>query len=129
MFLVVFVALTLSGDGGAFPHLVTKGENVAMIAETIYGRVELERVIVAANGLDQRGNSAIIPGMRLEIPAVGYVSWYVLVGSVLPVHALAVEVGDSFPAYALENQDGALQQLTALEKRPPALYIFYRGHW
>ena len=67
--------------------------------------------------------------LLLEIPAVAFVSWYVLAGSTLPAHALAVEVGDPFPAYALENQDGALQQLTALEKRPPALYIFYRGHW
>ncbi len=67
--------------------------------------------------------------LLLEIPAVAFVSWYVLVGSTLPAHALAVDVGDPFPAYALENQDGALQQLTALEQRPPALYIFYRGDW
>jgi hypothetical protein len=67
--------------------------------------------------------------LLLEIPPVAFVSWYVLVGSMLPAHALAVEVGDPFPAYALEDQDGALHQLAALEKRPPALYIFYRGHW
>ncbi len=67
--------------------------------------------------------------LLLEIPPVGFVTWYVLVGSTLPAHVLAVEVGDPFPAYALENQDGALHQLEALEKRAPALYIFYRGHW
>jgi hypothetical protein len=65
----------------------------------------------------------------LEIVPVAFVTWYVLVGSALPAHALAVEVGDPFPAYALEDQDGALHQRAALEKRPPALYIFYRGHW
>jgi len=67
--------------------------------------------------------------LLLEIPPVAFVSWYVLVGSTLPAHALAVEMGDPFPAYALEDQDGALHQLAALEKRAPALYIFYRGHW
>jgi hypothetical protein len=67
--------------------------------------------------------------LLLEIPPVAYVSWYVLVGSMLPAHALAVEVGDPFPAYALEDQDGGLHQAAALQKRPPALYIFYRGHW
>jgi hypothetical protein len=67
--------------------------------------------------------------LLLEVPPVAFVSWYVLVGSTLPAHALAVEVGDPFPAYALEDQDGALHQLAALEKRAPALYIFYRGHW
>jgi hypothetical protein len=67
--------------------------------------------------------------LLLEIPPVAFVSWYVLVGSMLPAHALAVEVGEPFPAYALEDQDGVLHQLAALEKRPPALYIFYRGHW
>jgi len=65
----------------------------------------------------------------LEILPVAYVSWYVLFGSAFPAHSLAVEVGDPFPAYALEDQDGALHQLAALEKRTPALYIFYRGHW
>lgn len=67
--------------------------------------------------------------LLLEIPAVAFVSWYVLVGSMLPAHDLAVEVGDPFPAYALEDQNGVLHQLAVLEKRPPALYIFYRGHW
>jgi hypothetical protein len=67
--------------------------------------------------------------LLLEIPAVAFVSWYVLAGSALPAHDLRVEVGDPFPAYALEDQDGARHQLAALEERPPALYIFYRGHW
>ena len=67
--------------------------------------------------------------LLLEIPLVAFVSWYVLFGSLLPAHALAVEVGQPFPAYALEDQDGAPHRLAALEKRAPALYIFYRGHW
>ena len=67
--------------------------------------------------------------LLLEIPPVAFVTWYVLVGSALPAHALAVQVGDPFPAYALEDQDGALHEVAAREKRTPALYVFYRGHW
>ena len=67
--------------------------------------------------------------LLLEVPPVAYVSWYVLFGSVLPAHTLAVQVGDPFPGYALEDQDGELHRRTALEQRAPALYVFYRGHW
>ncbi len=65
----------------------------------------------------------------LEVVPVAYVSWYVLLGSTLPVHALSVRVGEAFPAYALTDQDGGARQLAVLQKRPPALYVFYRGHW
>lgn len=67
--------------------------------------------------------------LLLEIAPVAFVSWYVILGSVIPVHALAIEAGDPFPSYALQDQDGVLHERAALEKRPPALYIFYRGHW
>jgi len=67
--------------------------------------------------------------LLLEIVPVVYVTWYVLAGSALPAYALNVDVGDPFPAYALEDQDGVLHQHAALERRPPTLYIFYRGHW
>jgi hypothetical protein len=67
--------------------------------------------------------------LLLEIPLVAFVSWYVLVASAVPAHALAVDVGEPFPGYALADQDGALHEVAAREKRPPALYIFYRGHW
>ena len=65
----------------------------------------------------------------LEFALVASVSWYVIAGSVLPAHSLRIEVGDPFPAYALQDQDEALHERVALEERPPALYIFYRGHW
>ena len=67
--------------------------------------------------------------LLLEIPLVAFVSWYVLVGSAVPAHSLSVDVGEPFPGYALADQDGALHEVAAREKRPPALYIFYRGHW
>ncbi len=56
----------------AFPRIVRPGESVAQIADEVYGRVELERVIVAANGLDGRRGAELVPGMRLEVPAVGH---------------------------------------------------------
>lgn len=67
--------------------------------------------------------------LLLELVPVAFVTWYVLVGSTLPAHALTVGVGEPFPAYALEDQEGALHQVAALEERRPALYVFYRGHW
>lgn len=70
--LAVASVLTLSQSGFAFTHVVVRGETIAHIAERMYGRVELERVIVAANGLDSGGGNIIVPGMRLEIPAVGH---------------------------------------------------------
>ena len=62
----------VSTDVVAFPHVVQEGETVAQIAEAMYGRVSLERVIVAANGLDGRRGTEIIAGQRLELPAVGF---------------------------------------------------------
>lgn len=56
----------------AFPYVVKRGETVARLAERMYGRVELERLIVAANGLDGRRGAAVVPGMRLEVPALGH---------------------------------------------------------
>jgi hypothetical protein len=67
--------------------------------------------------------------LLLEIPPVALVSWYVIAGNTLPAHALAVGIGEPFPAYALADQDGVLHERATLEKRPAALYIFYRGHW
>jgi hypothetical protein len=67
--------------------------------------------------------------LLLETPLVAFVTWYAFAGSMLPEHTLAVKVGDAFPAYALQDQDEVLHELAPLQKRKPALYIFYRGHW
>jgi len=67
------VALALAAhDAHAFPHVVRKAETLASIAKRVYGRPDLEHVLVGANALDAQGGSAIAPGMRLEIPAVTY---------------------------------------------------------
>ncbi|MDI1434856.1 LysM peptidoglycan-binding domain-containing protein [Polyangium sorediatum] len=57
---------------GAFPHVVRAGETLAQIAERVYGRVEMEQILVSANALDAGRGLSIVPGMRLEIPSVGH---------------------------------------------------------
>ncbi len=66
------VGMTLSGAAAGFTHIVRQGETVAAIAERMYGRVELERLVVHVNGLDGRRGATLVAGMRLEVPAVGH---------------------------------------------------------
>jgi len=56
----------------AFPHVVAPKETLAGIAERFYGRIQLERVLVAANHLDRTGARGLVSGMVLEVPAVTY---------------------------------------------------------
>lgn len=66
-------ALALApSEGHAFALVVQPGETLASIAERVYGRVQYERLLVAANELDVQGGLRIVPGMRLEVPAVSY---------------------------------------------------------
>jgi hypothetical protein len=60
------------GDASAFPHIVKPGESLAQIAERIYGRIEMEQLLVAANALDAGSGISIVAGMRLELPAAGH---------------------------------------------------------
>jgi hypothetical protein len=74
--LAIAAASTLVGSTArpavAFPHVVRAGETLAQIAERIYGRVEMEQLLVAANALDAGGGVPIVAGMRLEIPSVAH---------------------------------------------------------
>jgi LysM repeat protein len=63
---------TFAGVAGAFPHVAQRGDTLAGLAERFYGRVELEKVLVAANGLDAPSPLPVAPGMRLEIPATSH---------------------------------------------------------
>ena len=56
----------------AFVHLVRQGESLAHIAARVYGDPKRESVLAGANFLDVQGGSAIVAGMRLEIPAPGH---------------------------------------------------------
>lgn len=64
--------LLASTPAHAFPHLVKPGETLAQIAEHVYGRVEMEKLLVTANALDTGAGIPIVPGMRLEVPAVSH---------------------------------------------------------
>ncbi len=55
-----------------FPHVVREGETLARIAEQTYGKIQLERVIATANGLDGPSAPPLAPGMILELPALTY---------------------------------------------------------
>lgn len=69
--LVAGASLVVAGDARAFTYVVKKGETLADLASRFYGRVELEKVLVPANGLDAPSNSqSLLPGMRVEVPAV-----------------------------------------------------------
>jgi phage tail protein X len=70
--LAAAAVLAASTDAAAFPHIVKKGETLASIAERTYGRVQMEQILVAANGLDAGGGIPIVAGMRLEVPALGH---------------------------------------------------------
>lgn len=74
--LCILVALAFgmlaARTGRAFPHVVLPGETLASIAEKTYGRIQYEKILVAANALEAQGGIPIVPGMRLEIPAVSY---------------------------------------------------------
>ena len=69
----ILVAATFSpATARAFPVVVQPGDTLAGIAQRIYGRVEYEGLLVSANGLEAHGGVAIVPGMRLEVPALAY---------------------------------------------------------
>jgi hypothetical protein len=71
---MLFMLLTITVPRAAlgFTHVVRKGETLAAIAERFYGKIQHEKLLVAANSLDAQGGSPIVAGMRLEIPALGH---------------------------------------------------------
>lgn len=83
---VVAVSFLLAFEARAFPVVVQPGDTLAGIAQQIYGRVEYEGLLVRANGLEAHGGVAIVPGMRLEVPALAY---------------RRVVAGDTWPALAM----------------------------
>jgi hypothetical protein len=69
---LVLALLSWPTAAAAFTHLVLPGETLAQIAARTYGDPKLEHVLAGANALDVGGGGAIVPGMRLEIPAPAY---------------------------------------------------------
>jgi hypothetical protein len=68
----ILVLLVSVAPAHAFPVVVEDGDTLAGIAQRIYGRVQNEMLLVSANGLDARGGIAIVPGLRIEVPAVSF---------------------------------------------------------
>ena len=64
--------LLATSTAEAFSVVVGPGDTLASLAERYYGRIQHERLLVAANFLDARGGTPIVPGMRLEVPALGH---------------------------------------------------------
>src|SRR5512147_118760 len=58
----------------ALVHVVQPGDTLAAVAERYYGRIQFERILVAANRLDLAGGTPLIAGMHLLIPTVTYVT-------------------------------------------------------
>ncbi len=72
--LALLVSLTtVVRPARAFTYIVQPKDTLASLAERFYGKVQNERLLVAANALDVQGGIRIVAGMRLEIPAVNYV--------------------------------------------------------
>jgi hypothetical protein len=65
----------------------------------------------------------------VESVFVALLSAYFLSISWLPISQIEVELGDTFPAYSLVDQDGVTRTGAAGGPRQPALYVFYRGDW
>jgi phage tail protein X len=66
------LACLFACDAQAFTYIVQKGDTLAAIAERFYGRIQHEKILVSANALDAHGGTPIVPGMRLEVPAVAH---------------------------------------------------------
>jgi hypothetical protein len=72
LFALASAALLASSHATAFTHTVQKNETLAQIAERTYGKIQYEKILVAANALDAQGGSPIVAGQRLEIPALDH---------------------------------------------------------
>lgn len=70
--LILFALFVLASPAAAqhasFTHTVRDGETLASIAERYYGNPKFETLLVAENGLDVKGGSLVVTGMRLTIP-------------------------------------------------------------
>jgi hypothetical protein len=69
---LVCAVLFCSSRAFAFTHVVQKNETLAQIAERTYGKIQYEKILVAANALDAQGGSPIVAGQRLEVPALDH---------------------------------------------------------
>jgi LysM repeat protein len=69
---LVLVWCAITSRAQAFIHVVRQGDTLAAIAEQYYGKIQYERILVAANLLELEGGTSIVRGMRLEVPALSH---------------------------------------------------------
>ncbi len=69
---VGFACLLICVRAHALVHIVQPGDTLAALAERYYGRIQHERILVAANRLDVQAGIPLVPGMRLEIPTTSH---------------------------------------------------------
>jgi hypothetical protein len=120
----LFVALYASPAYG-YSHIVRPGETLAEIASRVYGDAKKEALIADANALDVAGGSAIVAGMRLEIPAP--LHHRVMVGETWASLALAW-LGKSERADVLARVNGAVSWVSPeanLEIEIPAIVAHF----
>lgn len=73
--LVITLALLIRPSrASALTHVVQPQDTLAALAEHYYGRIQFERILVAANRLDLAGGTPLLPGMHLLVPTVSYVT-------------------------------------------------------
>jgi hypothetical protein len=125
--LFVFIGNVIASEGGELGPL---------FEQMIHARIPWLLIAIAVGGAGL-GIWSLVRSRRwykwvvvpVEVVLAGFLATYFLSLSWLPEHALAVEVGEPFPAYTLVDQDGGVQAAEAGTARRPALYVFYRGDW
>ena len=113
-FITCLIVCLLAPHADAFTHVVKKGDTLASIAERYYGRIQHEKLLVAANALDAQGGTAIVPGMRLEVPGLSHrrvrrgETWATLAGELLgaPMRADVLAMANGTSPW-LPPEDGA----------------------
>jgi len=70
--LLVLVSALVPSRALALVHVVQAGDTLAAIAEHYYGKIQHERLLVAANRLDLQGGIPLVVGMRLEVPTTNH---------------------------------------------------------
>ena len=71
-FVLCLVFVLLPSRASALVHVVQAGDTLAAIAERYYGKIQHERLLVAANRLDVQGGIPLVVGMRLEVPTTSH---------------------------------------------------------
>ncbi len=71
-FVLWLMIAMVPGRALALVHVVQQGDTLAAIAERYYGKIQHERLLVAANRLDVQGGIPLVVGMRLEVPTASH---------------------------------------------------------